>query len=96
MATRVKINRAAFHALRSAPGVVAELDSRAEKIAAAANETLPEQDDPKGPPEHYVAGSQQGESKPQGRWRASVVTASAQAMASNAKNNTLLKVLGSG
>lgn len=52
----------------------------------------------------YVTGSQQGRKGPsptggpgfQGRWRASVVTSDFDAILDNARNNTLVKVLGSG
>lgn len=84
---KIKWNPQAFYDLRSAPGVVAELESRARQVASRAN-TLG-----KGT---YAVGSRQGARRPQGRWRASVVTADAQAMADNAKHHTLVRALGSG
>lgn len=85
---RVKLNQSGFHQLRSAPGVKANLEKRAERVASAANATNEEA--------LYESGSQQGAKRPQGRWRATVVTANAAAMASNAKHNTLIKSLEAG
>ncbi|OBA62189.1 hypothetical protein A5780_19210 [Nocardia sp. 852002-20019_SCH5090214] len=80
---RIKFNNRAFYELRSAPGVRADLEARAEKIAQAAGEG-------------YEPGSRQGEKRPQGRWRASVVTATWEAMQDNAENHTLLRALDEG
>jgi hypothetical protein len=43
----------------------------------------------------YAVGSRQGRKAPQGRWRTTVVTADARAMANNAKRNTLIRAMGS-
>lgn len=74
-----------YYALRSEPGVVAELESRAEAIADAANARG------KG---LYATGSRQGAKRPQGRWHASVVTADARAMADDRKHHVLVRLLG--
>lgn len=46
-------------------------------------------------PGTYATGSRAGAARPQGRHRASVVTADHAAIRDNAKNNTLLRALGS-
>lgn len=84
---KIKWNTQAFYDLRSAPGVVAELESRAQQIASTANARG------KGT---YATGSRQGMRRPQGRWRATVVTADARAIVDNAKNHTLIRALGGG
>lgn len=81
---RIVFHKEAFYELRRDPGVVAELEGHAERIAAAANARG------KG---LYAVGSRQGMRRPQGRWRASVVTADARAMIDNAKYNTLARSL---
>ncbi|GAA2394227.1 hypothetical protein GCM10009855_37050 [Gordonia cholesterolivorans] len=83
---RVVFNVAAFYELRRDPGVIAELESHAERICARANAMG------KGT---YATGSRQGMMRPQGRWRASVVTADAKAIADNAKNHTLIRAMSS-
>lgn len=80
---KIKWNIKGFYDLRSEPGVVADLEARAEAIAAAAGVG-------------YVTGSQQGAKKPQGRWRASVATGDWDAIEDNARNQTLLKSLDAG
>lgn len=81
--SRIQFHNTGFKALRSDPGVVADLDSRAARVQAACGDG-------------YVTGSRQGVARPQGRWRASVVTGDAEAMRDCAKNNTLLRSLGAG
>lgn len=81
--TKIKWNKGALYELRSAPGVVADLERRAKAVEAAA-----------GP--DYMMGSQQGAKKPQGRWRTSVVTMGRAGKRDNAKNNTLIKALDAG
>lgn len=83
---RIKWNVQGFYELRSEPGVVADLEARAEAVAAAAGESG----------FHYETGSQQGAKKPQGRWRTSVVTADFDAILDNARHQTLLKALDAG
>lgn len=82
---KVVFNKDAFYEVRSLPGVVALVESKAEAMAAEANSIG------KGA---YATGSRQGLRRPQGRWRASVVTADAKAMVDNARHNTLARVLG--
>lgn len=81
-----KWNNRSFYDLRRSPAVIAELERRGRRVVDAANETLPEK---KG----YRLSSFQGKRKPQGRWFVQVLAASNHAKRSNAKNNTLLKVL---
>lgn len=81
---RIEWDHDAMYDIRRDPAVVAMLEAEAEKIADRANELG------KGT---YAVGSQQGRKNPQGRWRASVVTADAEAMIDCARNNTLLRVL---
>lgn len=81
---RIEWDPDAMYDIRRDPAVVAMLEAEAEKIADRANELG------KGT---YAVGSQQGRKNPQGRWRASVVTADAEAMVDCARNNTLLRVL---
>ncbi|MGB3602716.1 MAG: hypothetical protein WBA38_04090 [Gordonia sp. (in: high G+C Gram-positive bacteria)] len=82
---KVVFNKDAFYEVRSLPGVVALVESKAEAMAAEANSIG------KGT---YATGSRQGLRRPQGRWRASVVTADARAQIDNARHNTLARVLG--
>lgn len=89
MATRVRLNVAGFYKLRSSAGVKSDLDRRAQAIADAAGGV--------GTPEaKYGVGSQQGTKRPQGRWRSTVFTQNAAAMASNAKHNSIIKSLDAG
>ena len=81
--SQIKFHNQGFKELRSAPGVVSDLEARAARVQAACGEG-------------YVTGSRQGAARPQGRWRTSVVTGNAEAMRDCAKNNTLLKNLGAG
>lgn len=83
---RIVHNAQGYYELRSAPGVIADLEARAGRVKRAA-----EADGGK-----YVTGSRQGMRKPQGRWRTSVATADFRAMRNNAKNHSLLKALDSG
>lgn len=83
---RIQWNKTGFYDLRREPGVVVDLQARAERIAAAASARGGE----------YLVGSVQGEKRPQGRWRASVVTADHTAIRKNAKYHTLLGALDRG
>lgn len=85
MPVKVKFNVRGFYEVRSSPGVVALVEGYANQIADRAN------DIGKGT---YAVGSQQGKKRPQGRWRASVVTADATAIAHNAKHHILARVVG--
>lgn len=81
---RIEWDHDAMYDIRRDPAVVAMLEAEAEKVADRANEMG------NGT---YAVGSQQGRKNPQGRWRASVVTADAKAMVDNAKHNTLIRAL---
>lgn len=83
MATRIKHHVKGYKALRSAPGVVADLERRASAVKDAAGDG-------------FEMGSRQGAARPQGRWRTSVVTATPKAMRKNQRDNTLLRALESG
>lgn len=83
---KVVFHKDAFYQLRSDPGVVSMLEEKAQRIADTANASGSGT---------YAVGSRQGARRPQGRWRASVVTADYAAMRDNAKNNTLARALGS-
>lgn len=69
----IKWNLQGFYDLRSAPGVRADLERRMTAIKEAAEAEGGQ----------YVMGSQQGEKRPQGRWRTSLVTADVEAMKAN-------------
>lgn len=84
---KIVFNPQAFYEIRREPAVVAELDKIAQKTANWCNANG------KGT---YAVGSQQGRKAPQGRWRASVVTADATAIAYNAKHHILLRGLSAG
>lgn len=81
--SKIKWNVAGFKQLRSEPGVVDDLEARAEAVAAAAGDG-------------YVTGSRQGVARPQGRWRTSVVTGDFDAILDNARHQTLLRALDAG
>lgn len=76
---RIKWSIPDFVALRHEPGVAADVDSRAARVAAAAGDG-------------YESSPYRGS----GRHRASVMTKTPKAMASNAKHNTLLRALDAG
>lgn len=82
---RIDWNPDAFYGIRRDPAVVSMLDAKAKAVADWCNANG------KGT---YATGSQQGRRAPQGRWRASVVTADAKAIAHNAKHHTLIRGLG--
>lgn len=73
-----------FYKIRSSPEVRKVLEQMAEAIAKQANESADLEDG-------YRTSSVQGAKDPQGRWRTTVITATAEAMADNAKNNTLIR-----
>lgn len=81
---RIRYNIPGFYALRSAPGVRAELERRASDIAARANAAG------KGT---FATSSQQGARRPQGRWRTTVVTADYRAKIANSRHNILLRAM---
>lgn len=84
MAVRIKWNPDALYEIRSDPALIAAEEDAAQQVAGTANSAG------KGT---YLVGSRQGRKDPQGRWRTSVVTGDAEAMADNAENNTLLRAL---
>lgn len=75
-----------FYKLRNDPKVIHELERRGRQVLNAANATLPER-------RGYRMSSFQGARKPYGRWFVQVYTSSSHAKFSEAKNNTLLRVL---
>ena len=84
---RIDWNSNALYEVRSDPALVAAEKTEAQKIADRANAFG------KGT---FAVGSQQGVRRPQGRWRTTVVTADAKAMASDRKHNILITSMGSG
>lgn len=86
---KFKWNLQAFRDLRNSPGVIADLERRANAIAAAANGA---DRNAEGEPDGYVAAAGPGKN----RGRATVVTATAPAMADNARHQTLIRALDAG
>ena len=86
MTTEVKWRRGCFYDLRREPGVIAALENHGRHIVNRANATLKEG-------AGYRMSSRQGAKKPKGRWRVTVYTASTHAKRSNAKHNTLIKLM---
>lgn len=80
-APRIEWNLAAFRAIRTDPAIVADLQDRAERIAAAAG------------PGHEVAVTTTGG---RGRARASIVTATFEARMSESENMTLTSAIDAG
>lgn len=78
--TKIKWRRAAFPELRNEPGVLADLQERADAIAAAAGDGYESR-----PAE---AGVERG--------RAAVLTGTAEARIDNARNQTLIRSLDAG
>lgn len=95
----LKWKDSSFYKLRNSPGVVKELERRGRQIAAAANRTLAENSvgarvrDRRMSKVGYRMSSFQGRRAPQGRWFVNVYTASRHAKYSDAKHNTLVRVL---
>jgi len=83
MASRVRLNRAGFRKIRSAPRLVAKIDKITGGIADRANQNLTEPG--------YMTSSIEGAARPQGRHRGTVITATQEAKEDNASNHTLLK-----
>lgn len=86
MAVRVKLKQNAIDELRRTPEVRATLETHGRRMLAAANRTL---DENRG----YALAS---ESSRRTGWRVAVYTYTAHAIKSNAKHNTLVRVLGGG
>ena len=85
---RFEWNNKAFYDLRRDPAIIEELEHRGRQIVDAANATLPEK-------VGYKMASFQGRKAPQGRWFVNVWTSSNHAKYSEARHNTLVRVLGS-
>lgn len=84
---KIKWNVQGFYDLRREPGVVADLEARAQRIADSAEASG------RG---RYGTSSVQGKKKPQGRWRTTVITADAKAQAETARHQTLHKSIDAG
>jgi hypothetical protein len=86
---QVKYRRGAWLKLRSAPGVVKELEKRTQQWAEDANAML----DGDLTNDGFAAYSHQGKKVRQGRWQTGVVTVGQYAKHANAKHDVLLKVM---
>lgn len=95
---RIKYRPGAFFEIRTLPGVAAALEAHGRRITDAANATLAEG-------VGYRMSSRKGRKGPsptgrgkgfQGRWAVRVWTSSNHAKYSNAKHNTLVRLLGGG
>lgn len=86
MSVKFKWNNKAFYDLRRDPAVIRELEARGRRIVNAANETLKER-------RGYRMSSFQGRRVKQGRWFVQVYASSRHARHSDAKHNTLIRVL---
>ncbi|MFI9507570.1 hypothetical protein [Nocardia sp. NPDC052566] len=86
MASRVRLvwKRDGLYELRRQPGVIRDLERRGRAVLAAVG----------GEAAGYMMSSSQGARNPQGRWRVAVFTATARAMRSNARHNTLVRNFG--
>lgn len=82
---RIRFNNAGFAAVRRAPKVRQKLEEMAQKIADGCNENVSDGG--------YKTSSVQGAAKPSGRWRTTVITATAEAQRDNAQNQTLARNL---
>ncbi|MCZ1070819.1 hypothetical protein [Rhodococcus sp. A5(2022)] len=78
---RFRWNPAALYEVRRLPGVQAEVERHAARIASAAGAG-------------YSWSSRQGAKRPQGRWRAIVYPDTWPARRDNARRNTLVRALG--
>jgi hypothetical protein len=83
-----------FYELRRSPQLQALLLSVAQNVAAGANDALGDVDGYPANTEHFRVSSQQGRKNPQGRWRATVITATGAAARYEAQNQLLLRLLG--
>lgn len=84
MKSVVRLNKQGFYNMRRDPAVVADLEARGRRIAEACNSGATNG-------ARYEVGSRQGARNPQGRWRVTVITANAEAMADNARHHRLLR-----
>jgi len=83
---RLKWNRSAMYDLRRDAELVKYLEAAGTILRDEANATLPENTG-------YKMASSQGRKNPQGRWAVRVYTSSNHAKNSNAKHQTLLRML---
>lgn len=85
---RVKHKLGGYAEVRRAPGVRSKLEGISTSIAARCNSRA-------GITNGYRTSSQQGKQRGsyRGRWRTTVITATAEAMLDNAKHNRLIKEL---
>jgi hypothetical protein len=83
---RIKFKPGAKFKLRNAPGVQKFLEAAGSTLMDDANDTLDEG-------EGYRMSSSKGINWPYGRWQVNVYTSSDHAKRSNAKHNTLLRLL---
>ncbi len=81
---RLEFNLDAFYELRSAPGVVADLERRGQAVLDACG----------GEEAGYFMASEQGARDPQGRWQVTVIAGSEEARIDNGQNNTLVRNFG--
>jgi len=86
---RLKFKYGSRFQIRNARDVQAFLEHVGTQLMNEANETLPEK-------EGYRMSSSRGINYPFGHWRVNVFTSSNHAKNSNAKHNTLLRILQSG
>lgn len=87
MTIQFRWNDEAFYQMRRDPRVQAALENLGKHIVDEANATLPDGD------AGYGMSSRQGARKPQGRWAVRVYTVSDHAKRSDAKHDTLMRIL---
>lgn len=85
---RFRYNSGVQYDLRRHPKLVTALEDYGQGIVDDANQTLEEG-------EGYRMSSRQGKKNPQGRWAVRIYTASRHARNSNARHNTLVRLLSS-
>lgn len=86
MTIRVKFKKGSRFQIRNSRGVADFLEAAGTILTDEANATLPEN-------EGYRMSSSRGINYPYGRWVVNVYTASNHAKHSNAKHNTLVRML---
>ena len=86
---KVKYRRDAWRRIRSAPGVVKELEAVTQRWAGDANDMLTGDYENDG----FVAYSSEGKKVRQGRWQTGVLTKGRYAKRANAVHDILLKVM---
>jgi hypothetical protein len=91
---RFKPSIQGFYEVRQLPKLRSLLLHVAEDVAADANDALGDVDGYPENTEHFRVSSRQGRKDPQGRWRATVVTATTVAKRHEAKHQLLLRLLG--